>query len=52
MTRLLLCTATILALTAPAKAQYFMGGGNSPSTHAHHIGQNYGGYPAYYPAST
>ena len=34
MKRLLLCTAPILVLTASANAQWIMGSGNSPSTHA------------------
>jgi hypothetical protein len=45
MTRLLLCTAAILALTASANAQWIMGSGSSPSTHAHahvHGGVYYG----------
>jgi hypothetical protein len=45
MTRLLLCTATILALTASANAQFIIfGGGNSPSTHA--AGVTRGNYPS------
>jgi hypothetical protein len=45
MTRLLLCTATILALTVSANAQaLIIGGGNSPSTHA--AGVTRGNYPS------
>jgi hypothetical protein len=48
MTRLLLCTATILALTVSANAQaLIIGGGNSPSTHA--AGVTRGHYPGSYP---